>query len=142
MVFKLFLTLKWRLLSFTHRSVGIMTQVWHYDTSVVLDGNSHRWQITVQAHKMKKERYTRVPIDKPHVHVVSQTKRHVWHTHTLSRKEKRVHVGKLSFGPWYLVHGIVIHGIGPRYLVWVVDPKYLVQGIDSKWFWTMVLSKA
>ena len=46
-----------------------------------------------------------------------------------------------GFGPWYLDHGIVIHGIGPRYLVRCVDPRYLVQGIGSKWFWTMVWSK-
>jgi len=57
--------------------------------------------------------------------------------HALSRKERRVHAGELGFGPWYLVHGI-----GPRYLVRRVDPRYLVQGIGSKWFWTMVLSKA
>ena len=63
-------------------------------------------------------------------------------THTLSQNERRVHVGKIGFGSWYLDHGIVIHNISPRYLVRNVDPRYLVQGIDSKWFWTMVLSKA
>ena len=62
--------------------------------------------------------------------------------HALSCKEKHVHVEKLGFGPRYLVLGILSHGIGPRYLVRSVDPRYLVQGIDSKWFWTMVLSKA
>ena len=35
--------------------VGIMTQVWHYDTGVVLDGNSLRWQIIVQALRMKEK---------------------------------------------------------------------------------------
>ena len=35
--------------------VDIMTQVWHYDTSVVLDGNSLRWQITVQVLRMKEK---------------------------------------------------------------------------------------
>ena len=64
------------------------------------------------------------------------------HIHTLSRKEKCVHVGKLGFGSWYLVPGILICGIDPRYLVRSVDPRYLDQGIDSKWFWTMVLRKA
>jgi len=29
-----------------------MTQVWHYGISVVLDGNSLKWKITVQALKM------------------------------------------------------------------------------------------
>jgi len=38
---------------------GIMTQVWHYDTGVILDGNSLRWKITIQALRMKeKEIYT------------------------------------------------------------------------------------
>ena len=57
--------------------------------------------------------------------------------HTLSHKDRRVHVGKLSFGLWYLVHGI-----GPWYLVRSVDPRYWVQGIVSTWFWTMVLREA
>jgi len=29
-----------------------MTQVWHYGTGVVLDGNSLKWQISVQALKI------------------------------------------------------------------------------------------
>ena len=33
--------------------IGIMTQVLLYDISVVLDGNSLKWQITVQALRMK-----------------------------------------------------------------------------------------
>jgi len=32
-----------------------MTQVWHYDIGVVLDGNSLRWKITVQALRMKEK---------------------------------------------------------------------------------------
>ena len=52
--------------------------------------------------------------------------------HTLSRKERHIHVGEFGFGPWYLVLGILTHGIGPRYLVRSIDPRYLVQGIDSK----------
>ena len=62
--------------------------------------------------------------------------------HALSRKEKHVHVGKLGFGPCYLVPGILTRGIDPRYLDRSIDPRYLVQIIASKWFWTMVLSKA
>ena len=34
---------------------GIMTQVWHYGTGVVLDGNSLKWKISVQALKMKEK---------------------------------------------------------------------------------------
>ena len=62
--------------------------------------------------------------------------------HALSRKEKRVHVGKLGFGLWYLVPSILTHGIDPSYLHRSIDREYLVLGIASKWFWTMVLSKA
>ena len=43
--------------------VGIMTQVWHYDIGVVLDGNSLRWQIIVQALRMKEKRYMDVSFD-------------------------------------------------------------------------------
>ena len=64
------------------------------------------------------------------------------HIHALSWKERHVHVGEFGFDLWYLDHGILTHGIALRYLVRSVDPKYLVQGIESKWFWTMVLSKA
>lgn len=35
--------------------VGIMTQVWNYDTGAVLDGNSLRWQIIFQALRMKEK---------------------------------------------------------------------------------------
>ena len=63
-------------------------------------------------------------------------------THVGSQKEMRVHVGKLSFGPKYLVHGILIHGVSPRYVVRGIDRRYLVQGIGPKWFWSMVLRKA
>ena len=34
----------------------------------------------------------------------------------------------------FLVHGILIHGIGPRYLARGIDPRYLVQGIGPKRF--------
>jgi len=64
------------------------------------------------------------------------------HMHALSCKEKHVHVGRLIFGPWYLVLGIWTYGFGPWYLVRSVEPKYWIHGIDSLWFWTVVLSKA
>ena len=92
---------------------------------------------------MKKERYMHVHYIPSHVYMqVHYRQRHVYHTHALSQKERRVHVGKLSLSLQYLVHGLLIHGIGPRYLVRSVDPRYLVQGIGPKWFWSMVLSKA
>jgi len=64
------------------------------------------------------------------------------HMHALSCKEKRVRVGKLIFGSWYLILGIWTYGFGPWYLVRSVEPRYWVHGIDYLWFWTMVLSKA
>ena len=36
--------------------VGIMTQVWHYGTGVVLDGNSLKGQIIVQALRKKENK--------------------------------------------------------------------------------------
>jgi len=49
-------------------------------------------------------------------------------THAGSQKERRVHVGKLSFGPWYLVHGILIlvHGIWSEVLTPSIGSKVLV----------------
>jgi len=64
-------SLRWQFsvwqVSFAIKSKG--GDCWHYDTSVVLDGNSHRWQIIVQQvsskelmirlQRMKKEEYIR-----------------------------------------------------------------------------------
>ena len=54
------------------------------------------------------------------------------HTHAGSQKERCVHIGKLSFGPWYLVHGILVlvHGI------W---SEVLTPGIGSRYWFNMVL---
>jgi len=68
----------------------------------------------------------------------SSTKGAYAYTRTFMQGKART----IGFGPWYLDHGILIHGIGPWYLIQSVEPRYLVQGIGSKWFWTMVLSKA
>jgi len=40
-------------------------------------------------------------------------------THAGSQKERHIHVGKLSFGSWYLVHGILVlvHGIWSQVLI-------------------------
>ena len=44
--------------------------------------------------------------------------------HALSCKEKRVYVGELTFGPWWLVLGIIEpHVFGPLVLViYGIDP--------------------
>ena len=72
---------------------------------------------------------------KKHIHAGSPYTKSRIRTHALSKKERRIRVGNLSFGPWYF-------GIGPWYLVQSVDPRYWVQGIGSTWFWTMVLREA
>jgi len=46
-------------------------------------------------------------------------------THAGSQKERCLHVGKLSFGLWYLVHGILV-------LVHVIWSEVLIPGIGSK----------
>ena len=107
--------------------VGIIAQVWHYDTGVVLDGNSPRWRIPVQALRMKEKRHTQVSFDEvAYTRGIADQKSRM---HALSWTEKRVHVGKLIFrsmvfGPWYCVRSI--------------KPRYWVPSIGSLWFWTMV----
>ena len=107
------------------------------------DDRSQFNRLTTQSLYQNEERelYTGSPLAKPHIHAGSLYKSHI-HTHALSQNARRVYLGKLSFGPRYLVHGILIHGIGPRYLVRGIDPRYLVQGIGPKWFCSMVLRKA
>ena len=53
-------------------------------------------------------------------------------THAGSQNERRIHVRKLSFGPWYLVHVILVlvHGI------W---SEVLTPCIGSKVWFNMVL---
>jgi len=52
---------------------------------------------------MKEKICTRVHLDKDaYIHGLDVSKVRM-HIHALSCKEKRVHVGELTFGPWYLV---------------------------------------
>ena len=61
---------------------------------------------------MKEKTYTQVHLDEgTYTRRLDVAKAHM-RIHILSRKDIRVHVG-----PWYLDHGILTHGIGPRYLV-------------------------
>ena len=57
-------------------------------------------------------------------------------THAGSQKETRVHVGKLSFGPWYLVHGILVlfHGIWSEVLTPSIGSKVLVLSGFGPWY--------
>ena len=95
--------------------VGIVAQVWHYGTCVVLDGNSLWWQITIQALRKKKKIYTQVHFNEATYTCGLDVPKMRMRIHALSRKEKCVHVGKLMF--WFVVF----------------SPWYL-----NLWFWTMV----
>ena len=90
----------------------------------------------------KKKRYTQLRLNQVMYTCGFDDKKARIRIHELSCKEKHVHVGKLIFGPWYLVLGIWTYGFGPWYLVRSVEPRYWDPSIGSKWFWTMVLSKA
>ena len=74
---------------------------------------------------MKEKTYTQVHLDKDAYTRELDVPKARMRIHALSRKEKRIHVGELMFGPWYLVRS--------------VDPKYWVHGIDLLWFWIVVL---
>ena len=71
----------------------------------------------------RKKRYTQVSLDQAAYACGFADQKARMHIHTLSRKERHVHVGEFGFGLWYLDHGILTHGIGPRYLVQSVDPR-------------------
>jgi len=54
---------------------------------------------------MKENIYTQVHLDKDtYIHGLNVSKARM-RIHALSRKEKHVHVGELTFGLWYLVLG-------------------------------------
>jgi len=74
---------------------------------------------------MRKERYTQVHLEKlAYTHRLADQK-DCTHTHALSQNERHVYLGKLSFGPKYLVHGILVHGI----LIHGIGVRYMVPGI-------------
>ena len=84
---------------------------------------------------MKKVRYTQVHYIPSHVYTqVHYIQRHVYRTHALSQKERHVHVGKLSFGLWYLVHGIwsevLTQLLRPRYWSYVVLGHGIERGLN------------
>jgi len=122
------------MLALWHR-FGAMTQV----LSLMATHSDDRSQFRLL--EWRKKRYTQVPLNQVAYSLGLADQKARMCIHALSRKERRVHVGEFGFGPWYLDHGILTHGIDPRYLVRSIDPRYLVQGFESKWFWTMVLSK-
>ena len=89
-----------------------MIQFWRYGIGVVLDGNSLKWKISVQALKMIENKgFAGTPFKRcgpagtpftkcGHVRRLSEQKVRPQFTH--SNAEKRAHVGILMFGPWYL----------------------------------------
>ena len=78
-----------------------------------LSGDRSQFQILVQAFRMKKKIYTQVHLDEgAYTHGLDVTKSRM-RIHALSCKEKRVYVGELTFGLWYLVLDI-------RPMVWTM----------------------
>ena len=95
---------------------------WHYDTGVVLDGNSLRWQFTMQQvtnkglhirlQRMKKERYTLV-------HFVQQV-----YTHGLTEQNERI-----TYTCTFTIRN--------EHTCW--KTKFLVQGIFDLFWWLWCL---
>ena len=56
--------------------------------------------------------------------------------HTVSQKQKRIHLGKLSFGSWYWVHGILVlvHGLWSEVLTPGIGSKILVLCGFGPWY--------
>ena len=126
--------------------MGRLLALWHwFDAmtqvlSLMATHSDDRSQFRLS--KWRKKRYTQVPLNQVTYTCKITDQKACIRMHTLSCKEKRVHVGKIIFGPWYLVLGIWTYGFGPWYLIRSVEPRYWVHRIDSLWFWTLVLSKA
>ncbi len=118
-------------------SVGIMTQVWHYDTGVVLDGNSLRWQITVQALRMKEKEIYAGSLWPRHIYArVRRPKGAYMYTCTFTQEKARTSwktwFCSVVFGPWYFdplswSKVLVLSGFGPWY--WV-RPKTIKEEGD------------
>ena len=66
------------------------------------------------------------------IHKVSPYTKACIRTHAVSQKERRVHVRKLSFFPWYLVRGIDPwpQVLGPRYWSYVVLDHGIERGLN------------
>ena len=73
---------------------------------------------------------------KKHIHTGSPYTKSCIHTHECLQKERRVHVGNLSFGPWYLVQGILalVHGIWSEVLTPGIGSKVLVLHGFGPWY--------
>ena len=109
---------------------------WHYDTGVVLDGNLLRWQITAQAHKMKKKIYMQVTLDKAaYTHGLDNQKVRI-HIHALSCKERHVHL-VLVRGIWTMVlwSMVLVQGILSDVLTPGIWSKVLVLSGFGPWYW-------
>ena len=85
---------------------------------------------------MSRERYTQVSLDETaYTCGLAEQKAHI-HTHAGSQNEMHVHVGKLSFGLWYLVHGILVlvHGIWSEVLTPGIRSKVLLLHGFGPWY--------
>ena len=132
-------TLRWQFsvwkVNFAIKSKGGVC--WHYDIGVVLDGNLLRWQITAQAHIMKKKRYTQVTLDKAvYTHRLANKKVRI-HIHALSCKGRRIHWA-LVRGIWTMVvwFMVLVQGILSDVLTPGIWSKVLVLSGFGPWYWT------
>jgi len=97
---------------------------WHYDTGVVLDGNSLRGMLQVMVtqsedrsqYSRSRERYTQVHRNKATYTRRLDIPKSRMCIHALSHKEKRVHVGKLNFGPVVFRPMVLVLGIASQVL--------------------------
>ena len=80
--------------------------MWPYGTGVVLDGNSLWCQTSVQVLRMKEILYMHVHLAEDAYTRGLYVQKSRMRIHALLCTEKRVHGGKLIFGPWLLVLGI------------------------------------
>ena len=85
---------------------------------------------------MIRERYTQVNLDESaYTHGLAEQNVCI-RTHASSQKERRVHVGNLFCGLWYLVHGILVlvHGIWSEVLTPGIGSKVLVLCGFGPWY--------
>ena len=97
-----------------------MILVWLYDTYVVLDGNPLILDDKLQCRKVHALSCWRTYLWSM---VVSPWYFNLWFW-TMVPRQKCVYVGELTFGPWWLVLGIIEpHDFGPLVLViYGIDP--------------------
>ena len=120
------------LLALWHK-FGTMTQM--LSLMETLTNDRSQFRLT----EWRKRGICRFPLTKPHVHVGSQAKRHIWSTHALSRKERHLNVGKLGFvcGVWSMVlwSMVLVQGILSDVLTLGILSKVFILSGFRPWYW-------